>query len=182
MKKLADLMFEARILKDTKRTGFTFLGAGTESVAEHSFMVSFIGFLMVRLNPGIDAHRLICMCLIHDLPEARMGDLNYLQKKYVTPKEADAVSDMTRGIPDGESIEALITEFNKEETVEARLARDADQLALLIDLKNLSDMGYRTPEAWIPHVSNRLVTDTGKELAESILQTHRDDWWMEKFR
>ena len=181
MKKLADLLYEARILKDTPRTGFTFLGAGRESVAEHTYMVTFIGFLMTQMNPGIDSFRLLSMCLIHDLPEARMGDLNHLQKKYVTPRETDAVSDMVKNLPGGESLEALIDEFNEGETTEARLARDADQLALILDLKNLSDIGYQTPERWVPHVSGRLMTDIGREMADSILKTHRDDWWLEKF-
>jgi putative hydrolase of HD superfamily len=35
MKRIADLLFEARILKEIPRSGFHFLGVGRESIAEH---------------------------------------------------------------------------------------------------------------------------------------------------
>ena len=89
---------------------------------------------------------------------------------------------MVKDFSGGETIAALIEEFNEGETVEAKLARDADQLSLILDLKNLADIGYRTPNTWIPHVLDRLTTDTGKKMAERILESHRDDWWLEKFR
>jgi putative hydrolase of HD superfamily len=71
----------------------------------------------------------------------------------------------------------LIAEFNAGETLEARLARDADQLALILDLKALKDVGYRPPEDWLPPVLERLQTETGRRLAETILETPWDAWW-----
>lgn len=84
MKGLTELLFQARMLKDIPRSGYSFLGVGNETVAEHSYITSFIAFVMTALVPEVDARRLITMCLIHDLWEARTGDLNYLQKKYIT--------------------------------------------------------------------------------------------------
>ena len=82
MKNIAHLLFKANILKEIPRSGYHFLGAGKESVAEHSFSVSFIAFVMSQIEPDVDAFKLIAMCLVHDLPEAKTGDLNYVQKKY----------------------------------------------------------------------------------------------------
>ena len=83
MKDIANLLFEAAHLKRTPRSGFNFLGAGRESVAEHTFCALFIAWVMTRLETGVDALRLMSMCLVHDLPESRIGDINYVQKQYV---------------------------------------------------------------------------------------------------
>lgn len=181
MKHLAALLFEAKILKNIPRAGFHFLGVGRESVAEHSFCAAFIAYVMARMEPQADALKLISMCLVHDLPEARTGDHNYVQKKYVTIDEARAVADATRNLPFGGEIAALIEEFNQRKTIEAQLAHDADQLAFLLDLKSVSDIGNNSPDQWLPVVQQRLKTDLGKALALEILSTRWDAWWMEDY-
>jgi putative hydrolases of HD superfamily len=140
-----------------------------------------IAWTLARLTPQADQGRLLAMCLVHDLPEARMGDLNYVQKNYVTADEKKAVAHLTQGLPFGADIHALLDEFNAGETVEARLARDADQLAFLLDLKSLSDMGYAAPDKWAGPVKSRLQTDAGIQLAESISNTDWDAWWLKIF-
>ena len=57
MQKIADLLFEARMLKEIPRSGFAYLGAGRESVAEHSFSTAFIAYVLTQLSPQVDAHR-----------------------------------------------------------------------------------------------------------------------------
>jgi putative hydrolase of HD superfamily len=75
----------------------------------------------------------------------------------------------------------LIEEFNQGESMEARLARDADQLSFILELKDLSDLGYVPPGTWIPSIRKRLKTDIGRQLAAAILATERDAWWRHKF-
>ena len=179
MKKIANLLFEARILKDIPRSGYHFLGAGKESVAEHSFSTTFIAYVMSQLLPEVDALKLINMCLIHDFAEARIGDLNTVHKKYVTADENKALEDATTGLLFGEKMTALIKEFNDGGTVEAKLARDADHLALILELKGLIDIGYEPPKTWIANVIGRLQTDTGRKIASAVMQTGRDDWWLD---
>ncbi|MCF8110872.1 MAG: HD domain-containing protein [Desulfobacteraceae bacterium] len=181
MKAIADLLFESKILKDIPRAGFAFLGAGRESVAEHCFAATFIAYVMSQMVPEADAHRLMTMCLVHDLPEARTGDLNYVQKKYVTADENSAIKDVTRNVPFGGSVCDLIEEFNRQETTEAKLAHDADQLAFILDLKSISDTGGRGPEKWLPVVRNRLKTEIGRNIADEVCSRKWDAWWMEKY-
>ena len=76
MKNIVNLLFQAKILKEIPRSGFHFLGVGRESVAEHSFSTTFIAYVLSCILPEVDAYKLICMCLVHDLTEARIGDLN----------------------------------------------------------------------------------------------------------
>ncbi len=177
MTKIADLLFEVRMLKDLNRSGYAFLGSGSESVAEHSFTTAFICFTMSRLEPDIDSEKLMAMALVHDIPEARIGDHNYVNKKYNTVDETKAVRHMTEKLAFGPDIQALIDEFNQGETIEARLANDADQISFILELKKLADTGATSPEHWLPFVMGRLKTRTGKQMAEEIMDTRWDAWW-----
>ncbi len=179
MKDIARLLFEARTLKEIPRSGYSFLGAGKESVAEHTFVTAFIACVMSRLAPEVDALKLITMCLVHDLAEARTGDLNTVQKKYVVADEARAMSDLERTPPLGSFMSELLREFREGETPEARLANDADQLSFIVDLKALDGIGYAPPAKWLPAVAARLKTETGKEICEGVMETDWDDWWRE---
>ncbi len=181
MKNIANLLFKANILKKIPRSGYHFLGAGKESVAEHSFSTAFIAFVMAQMAPDVNAYRLIAMCLVHDLPEAKTGDLNYVQKKYVTANENKAIKHIVKSLPFGAKLSDLIAEFNEHQTMESKLAHDADQLALILDLKTLSDIGYEPPKKWLPFALNRLETQTGQEMARSILETEWDAWWLENY-
>ena len=181
MKNIVNLLFKAKILKDIPRSGYQFLGVGKESVAEHSFSVTFIAYVMSHMEPDVDALKLISMCLVHDLAEAKIGDLNYVQKKYVTADENKAITETARGFPFGPSLAALIREFNEGRSMEARLARDADQLAFILELKSLADIGYKPPQKWLPFALKRLETDTGKNLAQNIMKTDWDAWWLENY-
>jgi 5'-deoxynucleotidase YfbR-like HD superfamily hydrolase len=181
MKRIAELILEAGFLKHLPRSGYQFLGAGRESVAEHVYATTFIAFVLSQLAEGVNAHKLITMCLVHDLPEARLGDLNYVQKRYLSSDEPKAISDALQEIPFGPKIAALIEEFNEATTLEARLAHDADQLALILDLKHLHDVGYQTPDTWLPHVQERLQTKLARQLAQAVLEDRWDGWWLKLF-
>ena len=182
MENIVDLLFEAGHLKKTPRSGFNFLGVGHESVAEHTYMTSFIGFVLAQIVPGIDALKLIYMCMLHDLPEARIGDLNYVQKQYVTPDETQALADCTQTLPFGSLIEDLIEEFNAGRSTEAQLAHDADQMSLLLELKKLGDLGFDPPQTWVPTVLKRIQTDIGRQLADRILNSKHDRWWRKSYK
>ncbi len=180
MKNIANLLFEAKMLKEIPRSGYHFLGVGKESVAEHCFSTTFIAYVMSRMEPEIDALRLISMCLIHDLPETRIGDLNTVNKKYVTADETKALEDTIEGLAFGENLTDLFNEFNNGHTIEAKLAHDADQLALIFELKDLIDIGYKPPRSWIQNVINRLKTKTGSKIADAVMETSRDEWWLDE--
>jgi len=181
MQRIAEFVFEALFLKHVQRSGYQYLGAGRESVAEHVYAVTMIAFILSRLEPRADTERLICMSLFHDFPEARIGDLNYVQKHYVRPDEKAAISDGLRDLPFASFVQSLLEEFETGESLEAQLARDADQMALIVDLKHLNDLGYQTPQQWLPHIEKRLQTKTARDLAKTLLNTPPDEWWLRLF-
>lgn len=177
MKNIANFLFEAGMLKRTPRSGFQFLGTGAESVAEHIFRTSYIGYALGKLTNTVNIDRLIKMCLFHDLPEARTGDLNYVNKKYVDAHEKKAVEDLARTLHFGGEIQELILEFIEGKTEEAKLARDADQLEMILALKEYKDVGNSYADEWLEFSLKRLQTDTARELAKVILETDSSLWW-----
>ncbi|MGD8833380.1 MAG: HD domain-containing protein [Desulfobacteraceae bacterium] len=181
MKHIAEFMFEACFLKHIPRSGYQYLGTGGESVADHVYSATMIAFVFAQLMPEADSERLMGMCLFHDLPETRIGDLNYVQKHYVKANEKKALADALENLPFRESIADLLEEFNAGETLEARLAHDADQLALIIDLMHLKEIGHDTPEKWLSHVKKRLKTDIGIQLGNAVLSQEWDGWWRKIF-
>jgi len=120
------------------------------------------------------------MCLFHDFHEARTGDHNYVNKQYVTVDEDKAVRDLARDLPFGDEIISLTDEFNRAETLEARIARDADQLDLMMELKEQKDLGNRYATDWLFYAEKRLLTEFGRRMADEILKTDSTDWWFEK--
>jgi putative hydrolase of HD superfamily len=177
MKNIANFLYEAGMLKRTPRSGFQFLGTGAESVAEHIFRATYIGYALGRLAKSVDVDRMIKMCLFHDLPEARTGDLNYVNKKYVEANEKKAVEDLAQTLPFGGEIRELVLEFIEGKTDEAKLARDADQLEMILALKEYKDLGNTYADEWLEFSLKRLQTDTARELAKTILETDSSLWW-----
>jgi len=173
-------LFEVGMLNKTPRTGYQFLGSGKESVAEHILRTLFVGYTLCKMDNTLDENRVLKMCFFHDLPEARTGDMNYVNKKYVDVDEEKAVRELTEGISFGNEIKEAIDEFNKKETREAQIAMDADQLALILQLKEYGDLGNKYAEEWINYALKRLNTTTAKELAAKILSTDFSHWWFKE--
>jgi putative hydrolases of HD superfamily len=180
MDKIADFLFEVGMLSKTPRSGYQFLGSGKESVAEHVLRTVFVGYALCKLDDSLDELRVLKMCVLHDLPEARTGDMNYVNKKYVDVDEEKAVQELTEELFFGEEIKAAIEEFNRKETKEALIALDADQIALILQLKEYGDLGNRYAEEWINFALKRLNTETGKKLAERIIKTDSSNWWFKE--
>ncbi len=179
MKGLANFFFEVGMLKRTPRSGFQFLGSGVESVAEHSYRAAIIGFTLARLDGQVDVGRVLQMCLFHDIPEARTGDLNYVNKKYVQADEQRAVDDLAATLPFGDEYRSLLDEYRSRQSREAQLAHDADQLEMILALKEYKDLGNRYADEWYPFALRRLTTDTARRLAESIWCTDSSRWWFD---
>ena len=177
MESIADFLFEVGMLCKTPRSGYQFLGSGRESVAEHVLRTVFIGYALCKLNDSLDELRVLKMCVLHDLPEARTGDMNYVNKKYVEVDETKAVRELTEGLFFGGDIRQAIEEFNAKETKESQIARDADQIALILQLKEYGDLGNKYSDEWIKYALQRLSTEEGKNLAARIIQTDSSHWW-----
>lgn len=175
---IVNLLNEMGMLSLIPRSGFAFLGSGQQSVAEHSFRVALVAYALARLiSVPVNMHKLVMMCLFHDLPEARIGDLNYVQKKYVTPQLDKALNDIASGSFLGPEIVDWIQEYEQGKSLEAQLAHDADQLELLLVLKREEELGNMKAKEWMLNLLKRLQTEAAKQIADAIFQTSSDSWW-----
>jgi len=177
MKEIANFLFETGMLKRTPRTGLQFLGSGKESVAEHSFRAVMVGYTLAKLCAQVDESRILKMMLFHDILESRTGDLNYVNKKYLKVDEEKAAGELADSLPFGDELKDLLKEFREKKTQESLIANDADQLELILMLKEYGDLGNKYTEDWISFALKRLHTPRAKELAESILSTDSAEWW-----
>lgn len=174
--RIIDFLNEAGMLARVPRSGFAQLGGYQQSVAEHVHRAAIVG-MSLAWRAGADAGRVAQLCLVHDLPEARTLDLHHLAKRYVKSDEGKAVEDMTRGLAFGDEVRGLIAEYAACETDEAALAHDADQLELLLCLRELVELGNTRAGSWVERTESRLRTDEARAWAATIREAPGDRWW-----
>ena len=174
--RLADFINEAGMLRKTPRTGYQFLGSGKENVAEHSFRVALIGYVLATMA-GADPMRTLFLCLVHDFHEARTGDFNYVNYLYNSSKPRQAMHDACKGTGLEGELMAAWDEQDREQTLEARLAHDADQLDLIFNLVQEEALGNAYASKWLASASERLITEEGRALARTASVTDPTRWW-----
>jgi putative hydrolases of HD superfamily len=171
-------LFEVGHLKHLSRAGWLLLGIPQpESVAEHSFRVAVVGFMLAAID-GADTGRTTALCLMHDAHETRIGDVPSVGRAYVRTADPEAITaDQTAAMPDevAKALQALTAEYEATETAESRLAHDADKLETLLQAIEYEHQGHDT-SAWKDTSLAALRTDAGRELARAIGAAD-PQWW-----
>ena len=176
MHRLADFINEVGMLRFTPRTGYQFLGTGSENVAEHSHRTAVIGYVLAKLA-GADPARTALLCLFHDLAEARTGDFNYVNRMYNTTQPRLAMEHATEGTGLSEDVLGFWDELEDNASLEAQLAHDADQLDLIFNLKRESECGNKFADQWLGNSLQRLRTEQGRQLGAVVMETPTSFWW-----
>jgi putative hydrolase of HD superfamily len=79
--RVIDFMLTADKLKSTDRTGWVMRRVkNPEHVGDHSFSTALFSYVVAR-RMGIDAGKCMTMALIHDIAEARIGDIATREKE-----------------------------------------------------------------------------------------------------
>ena len=180
IKKLVDFLYEFRILKYIQRAGLQYLkGPAKENVAEHSFYTAIIGWILAKLE-NADEEKVIKMCLIHDLPEARGGEKNLINKFYTQRlNEPKIIKEITKDHSlEKFFLDELLEEFFKEKTLEARIVKDADVLAGMLLEKECFDLGNQKARKWLSFSLKRLKIKKARQLGRFILKSNTDEWWL----
>ncbi|MCO8305824.1 HD family hydrolase [Streptomyces hygroscopicus] len=176
---VARFLFEAGALKQNRRTGWWMAGVrNPETVAEHAWRTSLIASIIAQLE-GADPARAALMAVWHDSQETRTGDVNYLGKKYAPSPDPQAVTaDQTVDMPESlaSAVRAWVGEYEAQESPEAVCARDADKLECLLQGLEYLSQGYENAQRWVDNSRSRLVTETGKRLADELLNQGSLDW------
>lgn len=175
-----NFFFEVGMLAKTPRSGFHFLGTGEQSVAEHVNRTTFIAYALAQMDKSIDTLKVLKMALFHDISETRISDLNHIHQKYVERKEHSAITDISESVPFGNDVYTTLGEYEKRESKEALLVKDADTLEWLLALKEQVDTGNTRALDWMKDGMKRLKTKNGIALGKAILDINSNDWWFPK--
>lgn len=144
--KLIETLAVAERLKDATRHCYTSRGR-RESVAEHSWRITLMAYLVSDEFPEADLKKLMKMCLIHDLGEAVTGDIPaFVKTEKDETVESKAVSGLFDTLPERQKKEMteLFAEMDALETREAKLYKSLDKLEALIQ-HNEADLA-----TWLP--------------------------------
>lgn len=135
----------AERLKDETRHCYT-SGGRRESVAEHSWRMALMAYLVHDEFPALDMDKVVRMCLIHDLGECFTGDIpSFLKSGADEESERGALAAWVDSLPQPYCAElrALYAEMDALKTEEARLYKALDKLEAVIQ-HNESDL-----DTWI---------------------------------
>ena len=147
VKKLLEVLTTAEHLKDVPRHCYT-SGGRRESVAEHSWRLTLMAYWVSDEFPEADLEKLLKMCLIHDLGEAFTGDVPTFEKtEKDEEKEAHLLTEWLAKFPSPfrEEMQALYSEMEERQTLEARIYKALDNLEAVIQ-HNESDIS-----TWADH-------------------------------
>ncbi len=123
---MRDELKEILGLKDVLRAGWVRAGIESpESVAAHSWGMSM---LALKLAPKeLDLARVLSLCIVHDIPEVRVGDLT--PHDDTSNKAQDELRAMTEMAPEWVG---LFEEYEQGETPEAKFVKQLDKLDMAL--------------------------------------------------
>jgi len=154
------------------------------NVAEHHFRVFWIAMVIAsheaRNGVAIDTGKIAKLCLLHDITESRTGEVDYISRQYVDRKEELAINDMLGGTVVEEEMLALWHEYEIRESIESKIAKDADNLDVDMELAEQAADGNPLQKHWKDNrafvAKERLFTETARQMYDQILAVDPHDW------
>ena len=178
-KEFLEILHVAERLKDTPRHCTT-SKRRVESVAEHSWRISLMAFLLKDEFPEVDTGRVVSMCLIHDLGECFTGDIpTFIKSDSDRKTEDDLLNDWVKSLPEevSKSMSDLYDEMEKQETPEAKLYKALDKLEALIQhnespIDTWSENEYELNKTYAFNVVeySEWLTELRKEILKDTLE------------
>jgi putative hydrolases of HD superfamily len=117
--------------------------------------------------------------MFHDTQETRLGDVPSVGKAYViTAPNPEVTADQVAGFPAevGQAVRQVVDEYEARETLEARLAKDADKLECLIQAREYQAQGHEDVPPWIETSAAALRSTSARQLAEACQQVPPRQW------
>ena len=170
------------MLKRVSRSGWSVLGIkNPESVAEHSFRCSVIGYILAKME-GADPYQVLIMSIFGDLAEARITDLHKMAQRYVDARRAEdqafkeQIKDLPKPIRD--DLSKAAKSYRGQKSPESIIARDADILECLIQAKEYDEIGYKEAIKFTKKAPKFLKTKSAQKIWELARKNKLNDWWV----
>ncbi|GID31940.1 HD domain-containing protein [Paractinoplanes brasiliensis] len=176
---LAGFGYELGLLKRIRRSGWWHVGVrDPESVAEHTMRAAQLAAL-IAAEEGADPTRAAFLALWHDSQETRTGDLPHTAAVYLAkPDPRQITADQTALLPERSRavVRTAVDEYEARETLEARCAKDADKLEMLLQAVEYRETGVQRTEGWIDSATKDLHTETARRIAEAAATLSPLSW------
>ena len=180
-KDILNFIAEAGMLKRVKRSGWWVLGIkDPETVADHSFRCSVIGYILAHME-GVSPYKVLIMTLFNDIHEARINDLHKMSQRYIKSRKAEDVAFHEQIDPLPKSINgelsSLHAEFRRQDTKAGIIARDADILECLIQAREYQEHGFKEAPKFMKKAPGFLKTNSAKRLWKVAKKMSLNKWW-----
>lgn len=180
MKRDTDLLFEIGALRHIERMWKRFGNPDFANLAEHHFRTAWTAMILAKRHGKADLAKVLQLALIHDIGESRTGDVDYVAKMYVTKNDDLAMHDVVADTSLEADILALWTEYEKRESIESQIVKDADTLDIQLELKEQEARGIKLRELWSTsrntHVKPTLLTNVAAKLWDEIEASNPNEW------
>jgi len=124
-------------VKCLRRTGWMQHGVlDAETVAGHSFEAAVLALELAPIV-GADPEKAAALALVHDLPEALMGDIPKWTSSRISRIDREAAMEINSNIV------SLVSEFLEGKTKEAKVAGLCDLISTNIQARRYLSMGYK---------------------------------------
>lgn len=186
-KRILFLIQQAGMLMQMPRTHQKNLGNTFDTVASHSHHTAVIAYCVARMENLSHSKALnsMAMAVLHDLPEARTGDLDFAAKNYSNVDEEKAIKDTYANIEFGDDLKSLVDEYESRSTTPAKCAKDADLVEQMYQEWVLMWQGNKLAEKWFEGKQAltvpKLYTESAKQLIESMRSSNPHEWWWSEF-
>jgi putative hydrolase of HD superfamily len=175
-----EFLFEIGSLRNVQRSWRQHIGIDSASISEHTLRVIWLALILARKEGVKDEEKIMKMALVHDVPETRTGDLNYIQKVYVTEDEKRAARDALSGTSLEDFFKDTLQEYEKRDSIEAKIVKDADNLEAELEIRELGERGSKMSKKWAAFRKEvrdkKLYTKSAKSLWDAIQDANVADW------
>lgn len=172
-----EFIFEIGSLRFMQRTWIQFLQTQVADNADHIFRVMWISLVLARHEGIKNEEKIIKMALLHDIPETRAPDTNYVSKIYSTRDEEKALDHMLKDTVFAEEFRALFEEYEKRETIEAKIVKDADNLDVDFELSEIYTRGHAIKANWQrTNVRKSFFTKTAEKIWDELQTADPNKW------
>ncbi|HEX8974226.1 MAG TPA: HD domain-containing protein [Patescibacteria group bacterium] len=173
-----EFFYEIGQLRLINRMWRRFFQSETSNVAEHTLRVIWIALAIAKKEGVKDEEKVLKMALVHDITESRTGEVDYISRQYADLKEELAIRDMLESTVLEEDFLKVWKEYEKRESIEAKLVKDADNLDVNLELmeqriQTISDKFIKPREVL---VKPKLYTETAKKYWSLIAKSDVHDW------
>ena len=149
------------------------------NLADHHFRVFWIAMILAE-HEGGDKGKIAQLALVHDIAESRAGDVDYLARQYVERNEKLAIRDMLADTAVEKEFLALWEEYEKRESLESKIVKDADNLDVDFELAEQAASGNTLRETWKDNrdyvAANKLFTKTAQKIYAELGKMNPHKW------